>query len=254
METERGKAASGPTGPEPERRRLIVVEDDPVTRSMIAHYFVKAGFDVEEARDGAECRALLSRGTADLLLIDIQLPDIDGISLARDIRASSAVGIIFVTQRDNEVDRVVGLELAADDYVTKPVNLRELLARARALLRRRRLDGGAGRPGQTPVAFGPWVLDPARRALTTREGVPIQLTRGEFDLLAALVAADGQPLHRDDLTDVVSNRNSEGESRTIDSLIARIRRKLAPTAGGKPVIVTVTGVGYKLGVTRGAPP
>jgi two-component system torCAD operon response regulator TorR len=239
------------TGAAGRRDRLIVVEDDPVTRSMIARYFAEQGFEVEEAGTGAECRRALKRSPADLLFIDIQLPDGDGFDLAREIRATSAVGIIFVTQKDSEIDRIVGLELAGDDYVTKPVKLRELLARSRSLLRRRGLERDAARE-RSVITFESWLLDQTRRELTTREGVPVRVTRGEFDLLAALVQANGRPLSRDYLVEVVSNRDTEVGDRTVDALVARLRRKLQPPAGGQPVIVTVTGVGYKLGVRTDA--
>lgn len=230
-----------------ERPHLIVVEDDPVTRSMVAGYFSREGFSVHEAGSALECRALLKSKTVDLVFIDIQLPDSNGLSLAQEIRATSPVGIIFVTQRDSETDRVVGLELAGDDYVTKPINLRELLARARALLRRRTLERDVSR---APVAsVGPWLLDMTRRELATRNGEPIRLTRAEFDLLAALVDANGRPLSRDYLSEVVSNRSLTGDSRTVDTLVARLRRKLVPDEHGTSVIVTVPGIGYKLGVT-----
>ncbi len=227
--------------------RLVVVEDDAVTRSMIARYFQGEGFDVAEAATGAECRRALKQRPADLVFVDIQLPDGDGFDLAREIRAGSAVGIIFVTQKDSEVDRILGLELAADDYVTKPVNLRELLARARSLLRRRELERGAARE-RSVITFESWLLDQTRRELATRDGVPVRVTRGEFDLLAALVLANGRPLSRDYLIEVISNRDTEVGDRTVDALVARLRRKLRTPEGSVPVIVTVTGIGYKLGV------
>jgi two-component system torCAD operon response regulator TorR len=245
--TRSNRGAGLPSSGVSKRDRLIVVEDDPVTRSMIARYFLDEGFEVEEAATGGECRRALKRRGADLVFVDIQLPDGDGFDLAREIRAASAVGIIFVTQKDSEVDRVLGLELAGDDYVTKPVKLRELLARARALLRRRALDRNAAQ-SQTVVAFGAWLIDKTRRELTTLEGVNVRLTRAEFDLLAALVEANGRPLTRDYLSEVVSNRDTEVGERTVDALIARLRRKLNPSPGGQPLIVTVTGIGYKLGV------
>ena len=175
------------------------------------------------------------------------MPDGDGFGLAREIHAENPVGIIFVTQRNNDIDRILGLELAGDDYVTKPVNLRELLARARALLRRRRLDRESSR-NRSVATFGSWLIDQTRREIATREGVPVRLTRGEFDLLAALVAADGRPLSRDYLIEVISNRDAEVGERTVDALIGRLRRKLGTTPGAPPIIVTVGGVGYKLGV------
>jgi two-component system torCAD operon response regulator TorR len=239
------------TGGAVRRDRLIVVEDDPVTRSMIARYFADQGFEVEEAATGAECRRALKRSPADLVFIDIQLPDGDGFDLAREIRAASAIGIIFVTQKDSEVDRILGLELAGDDYVTKPVNLRELLARARSLLRRRSMDRDADRHNPV-IGFESWLLDQTRRELTMRDGTPVRVTRGEFDLLAALVQANGRPLSRDYLVEVVSNRDTEVGDRTVDALVARLRRKLQTPEGGPPVIVTVTGVGYKLGVRTDA--
>lgn len=228
--------------------RLIVVEDDPVTRSMIASYFSREGFEVEEAASGNECRAVLRRRKADLLFVDIHLPDGNGLDLAQEIRAHSAVGIIFVTQRDTETDRVVGLELGGDDYVTKPINLRVLLARARALLRRRALERRSARRSSV-ITFGPWILDLTRRELAVQDGDPIQLTRGEFDLLAAIVEAGGRPLGRDYLVEVVSNRNLASDPRTVDSIVARLRRKLGPAPDGSVVIVTVPGIGYKLGIT-----
>ncbi|HYD71481.1 response regulator transcription factor [Azospirillum sp.] len=234
------------------RARLIVVEDDPVTRSMIASYFAREGFLVDEAANGGECRQLMRRTKPDLLLVDIHLPDGSGLQLAQEIRAESAVGIIFVTQQDSETDRIVGLELAGDDYVTKPVNLRELLARTRALLRRRTLERGTPRRNSI-VAFGPWLIDLTRRELAVRDGAVIQLTRAEFDLLAALAEADGRPLSREYLIEVVSNRTLAGDLRTVDTLVGRLRRKLVPADDGQPVIVTVPGIGYKLGAKTEAP-
>ena len=235
-----------------QRPRLIVLDDDPVTRSMIARYFANEGFDVSEASCADDCRRILKQRPIDLAFVDIHLPDTNGILLAQEIRATSSLGIIFVTQRDNEIDRVLGLESAGDDYVTKPVNLRELLARARALLRRRKLDNGTAQRS-TVLTFGSWVLDLTRRELTPVGGEQIPLTRGEFDLLAALVEADGRPLYRDFLAEVVSNRATDSDARTVDSLVARLRRKLAPMEGGSAMIVTVNGVGYRFGLTVDRP-
>lgn len=229
------------------RPSLIVLEDDPVTRSMVARYFINEGFDVREAASAAECRALFKDRDFDLIFIDIKLPDANGITLSQEIRAKSPVGIIFVTQLDSELDRVVGLEVAGDDYVTKPINLRELMARSRALLRRRKLDREQGNR-RNVVTFGPYILDLTRRELS-RSGQQIALTRGEFDLLAALVEAEGRPLYRDYLAEVISSRPGEGDTRTVDSLVSRLRRKLAHPDGGGTVIVTVTGIGYRFGAS-----
>ena len=225
------------------RERLIIVEDDPVTRQMIAGYFTEHNFDVAEAADCAECRQLLKRGRADLIFLDVQLPDGDGFELAREIQGLSRAGIIFVTRRDTEVDRILGLEVAGDHYVTKPINLRDLLARARSLLRRREIEREGAR-ADSVIVFANWAIDLTRRELMEVGGKPVALTRAEFDLLAALVGADGRPLSREYLIEVVSNRQSEVDVRTVDALIARLRRKLV--GGDQPVISTVTGIGYKL--------
>lgn len=234
---------SSPTG---NRERLIVVEDDPVTRSMIAGYFTDHNFDVVEAGSCFDCRQAL-KARADLVFIDVSLPDGDGFELAKEVQTASNAGIIFVTRRDTEVDRILGLELAGDHYVTKPINLRDLLARARAVLRRRAIERKSAR-ARSAIAFGDWVIDLTRRELTGLDGKSIALTRAEFDLLAALIGADGRPLSRDYLIEVVSNRQADVDVRTVDALIARLRRKLI--GGTQPVIGTVTGIGYKLLLTE----
>ena len=235
-----------PSSPTGSRERLIVVEDDPVTRSMIAGYFIDHNFDVVEAGSCADCRQAL-KARVDLVFIDVSLPDGDGFELAKEVQTASNAGIIFVTRRDTEVDRILGLELAGDHYVTKPINLRDLLARARAVLRRRAMERKSAR-ARSAIAFGDWVIDLTRRELTGLDGKSIALTRAEFDLLAALVGADGRPLSRDYLIEVVSNRQADVDVRTVDALIARLRRKLV--GGTQPVIGTVTGIGYKLLLTE----
>ncbi|MCK1396123.1 response regulator transcription factor [Bradyrhizobium sp. 1] len=228
------------------RERLIVVEDDPVTRTMLVGYFSENNFDVIGAGSCAECRQAL-RARTDLVFLDLQLPDGDGFELAKEIQATSNAGIIFVTRRDTDVDRILGLEIAGDHYVTKPINLRDLLARARSVLRRRSIDRKAAR-NHNSIAFGDWIIDLTRRELLGSDGKPVALTRAEFDLLAALVGADGRPLSRDYLIEVVSNRQAEVDIRTVDALVARLRRKLV--GSGTPVIATVTGVGYKLALSE----
>lgn len=213
---------------------------------MIAGYFTDHNFDVVEAGSCADCRQAM-KARADLVFIDVSLPDGDGFELAKEIQATSNAGIIFVTRRDTEVDRILGLELAGDHYVTKPINLRDLLARARAVLRRRMMERKSAR-ARSAIAFGDWVIDLTRRELTGLDGKSIALTRAEFDLLAALIGADGRPLSRDYLIEVVSNRQADVDVRTVDALIARLRRKLV--GGGEPVIGTVTGIGYKLLLTE----
>lgn len=214
---------------------------------MIAIYFSQEGFLIQEAESAAQCRALFRSGAFDLVFVDIHLPDANGIEFAREIGAGSDVGIIFVTQRDSELDRVLGLESVGDDYVTKPINLRELMARARSCLRRRK-SGRASGGRRSVFTFGPYIMDLTRRELAMESGHPVPLTRGEFDLLAALVEADGRPLYRDFLAEVVSTRAGDmvGALRSVDTLVARLRRKLRLDGGGQ-AIVTVTGIGYRFG-------
>lgn len=234
---------------DPASDRIVIVEDDPVTRTMIAGYFADQGFVMHEAGSLAEGRRIVRKIKPDLIFIDLALPDGDGFDLARELQIGSDAGIIFVTRRDADIDRIVGLELAGDHYVTKPVDLRELLARARSLLRRRKLDREAARRSTT-ARFGQFIIDLLRRELATLNGEPIRLTRGEFDLLAALVGADGRPLSRDYLIEVVSNRQGEVDARTVDALVARLRRKLAEAGAVQRdgMIATVSGVGYRLGI------
>lgn len=228
------------------RERLVIVEDDPVTRAVIAGYFTDQGFQVEEAETIAQARRAVRSFKPELIFIDVVLPDGDGFELARELQSVSDAGIIFVTQRDADVDRIVGLELAGDHYVSKPVDLRDLLARARSLLRRRRIERDMARRNTTAI-FGPFIMDLLRRELATVNGEPIRLTRGEFDLLAALVESGERPLTRDYLIEVVSNRYTDVDARSVDALVARLRRKLSD-AGQAGIIVTVSGIGYKLGV------
>ncbi|WP_342363959.1 response regulator transcription factor [Terrarubrum flagellatum] len=225
--------------------RVLLVEDDPVTRGLVGGYFTDQGFQVTEAATFAEGLRCVRQSRPDLALLDVVLPDGDGFELARQIQAISEAGIIFITRRDSDVDRIVGLELAADHYVTKPINLRDLLARARSVLRRKAIDRDAARR-KTALTFGRYLIDFLRRELATSDGDPIRLTRGEFDLLAALVDANGRALSREYLIEVISNRGENTDIRSVDALVARLRRKLSDDT---PVIETVTGFGYRLGVS-----
>ena len=151
-----------------------------------------------------------------------------------------------MTRRDADVDRIVALELAGDHYVSKPVDLRDLLARARSLLRRRRTERDTARRN-TVAIFGPFTIDLLRRELAMNNGEPMRLTRGEFDLLAALIESNGHPLSRDYLIEVISNRFTDVDARSVDALVARLRKKLGDTAKSG-IIATVSGKGYKIGV------
>jgi len=233
--------------------RALIVEDDPITRTMLADYFSREGYEAMAVASLDQARDALALYQADFVLLDMMLPDGDGVEFAREIRRRSSVGIIFVTTRNRDADRIQALEAAGDDYVTKPINLRELLARVRALCRRRGLDRRF-QPEDTVLAFDGWIIDLKRRELFVQNGAVVRLTRGEFDLLAALALARGETLTRDYLVEVVSNRALDVTPRTVDALVARLRRKLELAVAQPCPIRTVTGAGYRLdAVVNSAP-
>ena len=222
-------------------RHILVVEDDEVTRAKLSGYLEAAGHRVSEAADGEELWRVLERDPADLILLDINLPGEDGLDLTRRIRVRSKVGIILVTGRTDEVDRILGLEIGADDYVTKPFNPRELLARVKALLRR---TDGAGQ-AETPLRrFAGWSFNLTSRKLDAPDGRSLALTRAEFELLRALVEHPGEVMSRERLLGMVTHRSWDPSDRTIDVLVRRLRRKIEPEASAPDIIVTAHGEGY----------
>lgn len=220
---------------------ILIVEDEPVTRAKLAGYFEAEGYRVSEAETGEEMRAILARDPADLLMIDINLPGEDGLVLTREQRSQSDVGIILVSGRRDDVDRIVGLEIGADDYVTKPFNQRELLARVRGLLRRVK-----SRPlAEPPIArFAGWSFDIARRRLTSPTGEIVELTRAEYQTLVAFVRNPGVVLSRERLLRQIMHRAWAPYDRTVDVLVGRLRRKLEPGDKTPELIVTAHGEGY----------
>jgi two-component system phosphate regulon response regulator OmpR len=236
-----------------EPSRLIVVDDEPGLREMVAEYLGKHGFAVRTAADGKALDACLAEAPADLVLLDIAMPGEDGLSIARRLRATTDLPIIMLTAADDVVDRVVGLEIGADDYIAKPFDLRELRARIGAVLRRVRR---APRPataappateatGPTErVPFGKVTLDLAGRRLLRGDGAEVKLTAMEFDLLEAFARHPNRVLSRDRLLDLAHNRDWEPFDRSIDIRIARIRRKVEPDPSKPQVIKTVRGAGY----------
>ncbi|MCR9088884.1 MAG: response regulator [Rhodobacteraceae bacterium] len=222
---------------------VLVVEDEAVTRMTLTSYFEAAGYRVSEAADGEAMHEALKHAAIDLILLDIKLPGEDGLSLLRKIRQSSDIAIIMVTSNGDPIDRVLGLELGAHDYVTKPFHSRELLARVKNLIRMTRA-AGTTRTGDSKLFFDGWTLDRTARRLTDAEGTDVPLTRAEFDLLATLLANAGRAMSRDSLLDHVSHRDGEPYDRTIDVLVGRLRRKIEANSKDPRYLITVHGIGY----------
>jgi two-component system phosphate regulon response regulator OmpR len=228
--------------------RLMVVDDEPGLRTMIADYLRRHGFAVDAAADGAELDAYLEKGMPDLLILDVNMPGENGFAIARRIRARSDVPILMLTAADDVVDRVVGLELGADDYVTKPFDLRELRARIQAVLRRnvRVAEPSAAQPElpSTSVRFGDRLLDLDARQLLQADGSEVPLTAMEFDLLAAFANNPNRVLSRERLLDLAHGRGSEPFDRSIDIRVTRIRRKVERDPAKPELIKTMRGAGY----------
>ncbi|KAA0682258.1 response regulator transcription factor [Roseomonas genomospecies 6] len=233
-------------------RTVLVVEDSPETQDLIATYLELQGLRVLRAANGAELTARIAQDRPDLVLLDINLPDCDGLALAERLRLGETVPLIFVTGRDSPTDRIAGLSHGGD-YVTKPVDLLELLIRIRNLLRRAGAPAASSSTGDgaaapdAPLTFKGWRLDLVRRALFRPDGSYLALTTGEFNILAALAAMRPNPVSREYLLDVISNRDPRSISEhTVDTLITRLRRKMRLDDGASSPIVTVRGVGYAL--------
>lgn len=220
---------------------VLIVEDDEVTRAKLHGYLEAAGYRVSEASDGQEMWKVLAEDPVDLLLLDINLPGEDGLDLTRQVRSRSDLAIILVTGRTDDVDRIVGLEIGADDYLTKPFNPRELLARGKNLLRR---TAGAPRREDATKRFAGWTFDTRRRRLTSPKNEKVPLTRAEFELLAAFVERAGMVLSRDRLLNYVTHRSWEPYDRTIDVLVRRLRQKIEPDPKSPELIITAHGEGY----------
>ena len=223
------------------RQRILVVDDDPDIRRLVSAYFDRDGMEVITAEDGETALVQEATQQPDIVVLDLMLPGIGGLDVLRTIRARGPRPIVLLTARDEVTDRVLGLELGADDYVTKPFHPRELVARVHSVLRR------AQAPSSTWTArVGDLDIDIERR-LVRRDGEPISLTRTEFDLLAELVRADGRVRSRANLLDAVAGPSSFALERSIDSHIRNLRRKLEPDTGEPRYVVTVPGIGYRLG-------
>jgi len=233
--------------------RVLMLDDNPRIRAMLARYLEEQGLVVSSAANGAEMRERLGQDQVDLVLLDLVMPGEDGFALAREIRSMSDIGIIFVTGRSDMVDAVVGLELGADDYITKPFHLREVLARTKSVLRRLqpRPEPAQADPWnreEQRLSFEGWRLFVDRRQLTSPEGSDTVLTTSEFNLLLTFLKNAGRVLTRDALMDLTHGREWEAFDRAIDVLVARLRRKIEPDPKNPTFIKSVRGVGYVFAV------
>ena len=230
-------------------RHVLLVDDDPHIRALLAFAFDKAGFAVEEAGDGEAALVAVTRQAPDLVVLDINMPRMDGLEVCRRLRATSEVPVLFLSSRDEEFDRVLGIELGADDYVTKPFSPREVVARANAILRRtspRIVQSGSA---SGTIVKGKLQLDPEAWSAHWA-GAEVSLTVSEFNILKALALAPGRILSRDQLIDQLHGPGFAITDRTIDSHIRNLRRKFGDV-GANDVVETKAGVGYRLGSCEG---
>lgn len=224
---------------------VLIVDDERDILDPLASYLAKSGFRVSKARDSALAREILAAHSIDIALIDIMMPGEDGLALTGFIRATSKVPVILLTARAEETDRIVGLELGADDYVTKPFSPRELVARIKAVLRRTSNDQVKA-PETDAYAFGDWVLRTGERELADKAGRKVPLSTGEYNLLLAFVSHPRRVLTRDQLLDLTQHRELGAFERSIDNHISRLRKKLEADPREPALIKTVWGGGYTL--------
>jgi len=233
-----------------ERPHVVIVDDDREIRGLLAQYLEKHDFRTTTVADGREMRRILERSHVDLLVLDLMLPGEDGLSLCRELRSRSQLPIIMLTARGEDVDRIVGLELGADDYVAKPFNPRELLGRIKAVLRR---SAHAPRdPSPDDVrgfSFGGWRLDTVSRTLANEEGREVALSGAEYRLLAVLLGSGNRVLTRAQLTELLRGRDADPFDRSIDVRVSRLRQILGDDARAPQIIKTVYGEGYVIGVS-----
>jgi DNA-binding response OmpR family regulator len=228
---------------------ILIVDDEPGVRTLLRTGLEAEGFSVVEAGNGAEAESQLAAQPISLLTLDLKLGGEDGLKLARDLRAKRNTPIVMITGKGDPIDRVVGLELGADDYIAKPFLMREVVARVRAVLRRYQ----AGDPGAAPEpaacdgsrhAFEGWTMDTRRREVVMPDGTPCDLTTAEFNLLQILVQRPGRVLSRDELMDLLKGHDWTPMDRSIDGLVARLRKKIEPGNERPQLVKTVRGVGY----------
>lgn len=228
---------------------ILVVDDEVVTRTMVSCYFEKQGYHVSQASDGKEMHQIMNEQQVDLVMLDINLPGEDGLMLTRQLRSTSDVGIILITARDDSIDRIVGLEMGADDYCTKPLELRELLVRVRNLLWR--ISKASSKPeiessakvNDNIVTFNGWTFDIERRALNKGD-TAVKLTKAEYEMLVAFTANRNKVMSRERILNLISHRVDAPNDRTIDVLVRRLRNKIEVDPKKPQLFITVHGEGY----------
>lgn len=232
------------------KTRVLVVDDEQRIREVVRIYLEKEGFGVGEAADGQEALNSIAAGKWDLIVLDIMMPGVDGWAVCKEIRKTTATPIIMLTARDDEMDRVLGLELGADDYVVKPFSPRELVARVKAVLRRSQGTRQDAADGKQVVLNHPGLsIDPQSR-LVLVNGQSVNLTPKEYELLYQMAKSPNRTYTREELLEAIWGYDYFGDTRTVDTHVNRLRDKLTKTSGGNPYIATVWGVGYKFEVKK----
>ncbi|WP_428625162.1 response regulator [Sedimenticola sp.] len=225
---------------------ILIVDDDPEIRELLATYLTKGGYRVSAARDGHQMWQQLERNRIDLVVLDVMLPGDDGLTLCRNLRSKSNIPIVMLTARGEEMDRILGLEMGADDYLPKPFNPRELQARIKAVLwRARSLLEGRPEQGET-IRFAGWTLDTSARHLVAEDGVIVSLSGAEYKLLRIFLDRPRRVLSRDQLMGLLEGRDWTPDERTVDIQISRLRKRLREDAREPQLIKTVRGEGYVL--------
>ena len=232
---------------------ILVVDDDVEIRELIGQFLTENDYAVLGAGDADEMRTILSSTLVDLIVLDLMLPRVSGLDLCRELRTRSAVPILILTAKDEIVDRILGLELGADDYLTKPFAPRELLARIRAILRRSKSGEPTQSPGGSVIRFARWTLDMRRRELLSPDQVAVELSVTEFDLLMVFIEHPQEVLSRDKLLELTGSKFGASIDRSVDVQISRLRRKFETDEGNPTVIKTVRGAGYRFTPTVSRP-
>jgi len=232
---------------------IVIVDDDEKIRRLLRRCFEPEGYRVSEAENGAELNDIMARDDVDLITLDLGLAGDDGLSIARTIRAGSDVPIIMVTGKGDPIDKIVGLEMGADDYISKPFHIREVLARTRSVLRRAATSGSTrDRPGSSTRSeiyrFGNWELDIQKRELRTLAGELEALTTSDFDLLRVLIRNPNRVLSRDQIMDHLKGRDWNPNDRSIDNQVARLRKKIEADPDNPQLVKTIRGIGYSFTV------